>query len=146
MEQKLPEVRINLKEVGQGACSPTNEHWRGEGRALVVEDDPCVRNVIARTLRAIGFAVDTAEHGEQAWEIFSQNPSEFSFCLLDMTLPGKNGRETLADLRAAKPDLKAIIMSGYSKEDLASLQGICFLQKPMSMSTLRDAVRELLED
>ena len=92
----------------------------GPGRALVVDDQDLVRTASARLLQSIGYSVSAARSGPEALETFSEQPSEFAFVLLDMTMPGMGGDEVFSKLRAIREDVPVIFMSGYSPRDLDS--------------------------
>ena len=64
--------------------------------------------------------------------------------LLDLTMPGLDGREALAAMRQMRPDVAAILMSGYTPADIVSAASHGFLQKPFSPDALRAAVRKAL--
>lgn len=136
---------VSKVESSKPVRSPSPK-WRGQGRVLLVDDEECVRTIIERVLVAMGFTVEVAENGEQAQTLFAADPHDFEFALLDMTMPGKNGEDTLKELRKLNPELKGIIMSGFSKDELTSPEEVIFLQKPMSMTTLRDVIKSLIED
>lgn len=58
---------------------------------LVVDDEPMIRNLLARHLRSGGFSVDTAENGEQAWQ--NVQSRSYDCVIVDLKMPGMSGKE-----------------------------------------------------
>ena len=123
--------------------------WHGNGTVLVVDDEEIVRNLAGRMIEHAGFAVLTANDGEEAIQLYRQHKKDIACVLLDLTMPKLNGEETFRELRRISPELRVILSSGYS-EDAATgrfsglgLAG--FIQKPYQLDTmiakLRDAVQ-----
>ena len=116
---------------------------------LLVEDEDAVRMFSARVLRNKGFTVIEYTNAEEALaEIEKGTPIDL--LLTDMMMPGMDG-ETLATLAKEKhPEIKVILMSGYS-EDFArhgkdESKTFSFLPKPFSLDTLVEKVKEILHN
>ncbi len=121
---------------------------RGSEVILVAEDDEEVRIYIHDILRLFGYTVIEAADGDEAVRIFTQHP-EVDLLLLDVVMPGKNGKEVLDAIRALAPNIKALFLSGYSA-DIISRQGVLdeginFLSKPVSPEELLIRIREILD-
>ncbi len=118
-------------------------------RILLVDDDEQVRLVGEQILKAIGHRPTLAPDGETAVQRFKASPLEFDLMLLDLTMPGMSGNEVLRIVRNISPGLRVLIMSGYSEQDAIrgfnDQPGIGFLQKPFSMSVLRERIGKLLD-
>src|SRR5258708_11490405 len=69
-------------------------------RVLIVEDEPDLLSSLARTLREEGYAVDTADNGEEG--LFSAESNDYDAILLDVMIPRLDGWEVLARLRKSK--------------------------------------------
>jgi len=118
-------------------------------RILIVDDEPHVRFLIETILKAEGYTVVTAGSGHEALRIFSEH--HYDLVLTDLILPGIDGIETILLLRAQRPHLRIIAMSGGwnggSKTclPLAGKLGACnILAKPFDRTKLLDAIeREL---
>ena len=69
--------------------------------------------------------------------------------ITDVVMPGMNGKELRERLRTTHPELKCLFMSGYTADVIAHHgvleDGVQFLQKPFSILTLAEKVREVLE-
>jgi CheY-like chemotaxis protein/two-component sensor histidine kinase len=124
--------------------------WSTTGLALVIDDDPGVREVAEEVLRRAGLTVMTAEDGHSGEKLFDANADRIRVVLLDRTMPSLSGADTFDALLARKPDAKIVLMSGYSEErvtaELASHGLAAFLKKPFLPETLLARVREVLEE
>jgi two-component system cell cycle sensor histidine kinase/response regulator CckA len=123
--------------------------WRGTGTILVVDDQESVLQVACETLAYYGFDILTAREGSEALDIMAEKGESISAVLLDMTMPGMSGEETLQELRARVPDLGVVISSGYSEAEasqrFAGYGWATFIQKPYRPVDLARRVRQLLE-
>lgn len=126
-----------------------NDHWRGSGSVLVVDDEDAVRQNLAKTLARLGFDAVTAANGRQALAQFAQAPENYVLVVLDLTMPEMDGAATFAQLRRIRPDVKVLLVSGYSEKDaelqLANGKVAGFLQKPFPAASFRQAVRTILD-
>jgi CheY-like chemotaxis protein len=119
---------------------------RIEATVLLVEDDPSVRTVLARHLEQAGCTVIAAGGGEEALAQL-QAVGTVDLVVSDIRMPGMQGSDLVAALRATRPDLPVLMMSGYADESaLASpvLEGIPVLEKPFDAPQLIRAVRDRL--
>jgi signal transduction histidine kinase/CheY-like chemotaxis protein len=107
---------------------------------LLVDDDAAVRSVAAAMLHDLGCQVTEARDGEDAIAQMRRAP-EPAAALIDFAMPGLNGGQTAAALRAVKPGLPVVLMSGYADlEALADAWSGPVLRKPFNRA---DLVREL---
>jgi PAS domain S-box-containing protein len=120
----------------------------GRGRVLVVDDEEIVRKMASAALERLGYSVSLADSGPGAVAALAVDPF-LDLAILDFSMPGMSGKETLARLRAARPDLRIIVSSGYSEAECRSLfeeGGISgFLQKPYTSTTLGQCVKAALQ-
>lgn len=118
----------------------------GTGRLiLVVDDEPAICTTAADLLkRRFGFEVLTAGDGAEAVEIFGRQKDGFSMVILDLSMPGMNGWQTLAALRALRPDIPVILASGYDEaqvmSDTSQERPQAFLHKPYGLKQLQAAL------
>jgi two-component system cell cycle sensor histidine kinase/response regulator CckA len=119
-----------------------------QGMILVVDDEPYILRSNQRLLKAMGYKVLTARGGSEAINIFKQHPNQISLVILDMIMPGLNGRDTFEALREIAPNVKVLLCSGYSAEGEASeiMRRGCnaFIQKPFDSDELAAKLREVL--
>jgi PAS domain S-box-containing protein len=124
------------------------DQWAGNGTILVVDDEATIRGLAAAILAEDGFKVLTAIDGEQALEIYNRQKSEIDAILLDLTMPTKDGVETLRELRAGGSEVAVILSSGYNEQEVAKrINGDrfdAFVQKPYSREALLACLHEVL--
>lgn len=75
-------------------------------------------NIMTRVLKRIGYDVLTASGGREAIEMVRQKRAGISLVILDMIMPGMNGSQTYDALRGVVPDIKVLVSSGYSTENV----------------------------
>ncbi|RME87684.1 MAG: response regulator, partial [Zetaproteobacteria bacterium] len=119
---------------------------QGAGRvALVADDEPLVRRLTARVLAQMGFSVLEAEDGEQAVEIARAHP-EIELAVVDMRMPKMNGDAALAEIKRMRPDLKAVILSGYADDPKrANAHADAWLMKPVRRKELQETIARVLD-
>lgn len=126
-----------------------SDAWRGSGTVLVIDDDDAVRDVTARQLKRGGFAVLAAASGAAGLDILAGGEGDIDAAVVDVTMPGLGGLETLAALRDRRPGLPAVLMSGFSVQKLstevANPVRTRFVQKPFTGAALLTALRAVLE-
>src|SRR6185436_17888016 len=98
--------------------APVVPAWSGRGSVLVVDDEDAVREVTSRMLQRQGFNVVEAPDGRAALRCLEADPDEVACALVDLTMPGWNGVETVRALRERKPELRVLLVSGFSALDL----------------------------
>ncbi len=115
---------------------------------LLVDDEDGVRLVVSRVLKSKGFKVTECANAEQALTVLSAR-SDFDLLLTDMIMPGMDGETLIKKAREAYPNMKSLLMSGYS-EDMArhgssENKDLEFLAKPFELNQLLDKVKEVLQ-
>lgn len=117
---------------------------------LIVDDDPSVLKFLEVRLRRLGYAVVVADGGVKASALFGAEPNRFRCAFIDLTMPGLDGWETLAELRAVRRDLPVVLMSGYDQAQAmrkdATEQPDAFLRKPFFADELKRAMDQALGD
>lgn len=121
----------------------------GAERILVVEDEDIIRRIVDRMLRMAGYETLIFPSAEAALSHVTSHDDWPDLLLTDIVLPKRSGTELLLELRAMKPDLKVICMSGYTR-DSDSLrtvmdQKLPFLPKPFKREQLLEMVRGTLD-
>ena len=112
------------------------------GLALVVDDEAAVRTAIVRLLGELGISCIVAENGTQAISLFGEHSDEIGVVVLDLAMPGTNGWECLRVLREIRPDLPAVICSGFDPAAQAQEMPAraTYLAKPFRLDGLRRAL------
>jgi PAS domain S-box-containing protein len=110
-----------------------------EGRSiLLVDDDDAVRTVLSEQLRDLGMEVETASSGRQAIKQLRRNGRAYDLLLTDYAMPGLNGIETIRSVREVRPEIRAILMTGYADDAaLDELDEVAVLRKPIDPAALR---------
>jgi CheY-like chemotaxis protein len=121
----------------------------GSETILLVEDEPQVRAIVQRTLERGGYGVLTAAGPEEALSICESSLMRIDLLLTDVVMPQMNGRELAERIRALRPAIKTLFMSGYTDDAILRHgvldEGVPFLQKPVTPSSLKRKVRETLD-
>jgi len=171
---------IYLPEVEEGApAAPTPpavphvgvSHAAGEGPAagpagaaagaaaagdtvvLVVDDDAAVRTAAARVLARRAYTVLAAGDGLEALGLAERHPGPIHLLVTDVRMPGMDGRELARRFRAARPEARVLLMSGYEDPPegaagapAADGDAAPVLQKPFTLDALTAHVRGALAD
>ncbi|WP_165703668.1 protein kinase domain-containing protein [Enhygromyxa salina] len=116
---------------------------------LVVEDEATVRSLTARMLRGLGYEVMVASNGDEA-EVVAAQADAIDLLLVDVVMPGANGRELADRIVNQWPNMKVLYMSGYTDDAIVRhgvLDGTrAFLQKPFSRQSLAHAIAAALRN
>jgi DNA-binding response OmpR family regulator len=112
---------------------------------LVVDDDAAVRKGLRGVLVSEGYQVIVARHGREAVQVFREHPCDLA--LLDMNMPLRNGWGTIADLRALKSQLPAIIITARpDQRNVAREAGVELMEKPLDLPLLLYRIGALLSE
>jgi CheY-like chemotaxis protein len=122
---------------------------QGSETLLLVEDEEAVRDVNRRILVRGGYAVLEASDGKDALRVTTRHRGPIHLLVTDVVMPGMGGRQLAERLRALRPEMKVLYVSGYH-DDAVVEHGIQegevhFLHKPFSPSALSRKVREVLD-
>lgn len=139
------EIRLALDQLN----GPSVSAWHGQGTILVVDDEAEVRATVRRMLERWGFHVLIAEDGRAALEVFVAHAAEIVCVVLDLTMPHLGGTETFRQLRHISPQVRVMLMSGYTEQEVSHLfadNGIgAFLQKPFTPADLQVKLKQMLD-
>jgi DNA-binding response OmpR family regulator len=116
------------------------------GRILVVDDEPMIRSFIGRALTAAGYDIDFAGDGAEALRVARDN--RYDLVILDLVMPGLDGRQALRQLLAARPAQPVIVLSAVadvpSKVEMLDLGAQDYLTKPFALAELLARVKARL--
>jgi CheY-like chemotaxis protein len=136
----LPELAAGVDPEAQTeALAP-----RGSGVVLVVDDEELVRRTAARMLSSLGYEPVPVPGGREALEWLARGGSPPAAVLLDLAMPGMDGRTCFHELRARHPGLRVVISSGFSEtgraQELLAAGAVAFVPKPYRTIELARAI------
>jgi two-component system cell cycle sensor histidine kinase/response regulator CckA len=121
----------------------------GKETLLLVEDEAPVRDSVRRLLEWHGYTVIEARNGADALQIYDGDEQEIDLVLTDLVMPGMGGHELVERLRARRPDLRVVFMSGYADKTMTSNgavgRGTAYVEKPFTVELLMQRLREVLD-
>ena len=120
---------------------------RGKETVLVAEDEEGVRQLAVETLMRSGYEVLSAEDGEAALRVAASHDGPIHLLVSDVVMPGLKGPDLAERLRALRPGLRVLLMSGYAADVVTpgDLRQARLLSKPFSPAALSAAVRAQLD-
>jgi len=125
------------------------EEWRHSGTVLVVDDDEGVRDLVDATLGRAGLTVLLASSGREGVELFRRRADEIDAVVLDRTMPDIGGEDAFDEMREIRPEVRIMLISGYSEERAAWHfidKGLdAFLHKPFEPRVLLERIRRIIE-
>jgi PAS domain S-box-containing protein len=121
---------------------------RDHGTVLVVEDEPSILKLHARTLEALGYHVLTAQTPGEAIRAAESHAGEIDLLITDVVMPEMNGRDLSRWLTAMHPRMKCLFASGYTADIIVHHgvldEGVHFIQKPCTKKALAAKIRGVL--
>jgi CheY-like chemotaxis protein len=108
-----------------------------KARILIVDDEPELLEILEAQLEMAGYDVTCAGSGAEAVEEARRAP--FDLLLTDFKMPGMDGLSTLAAVTALRPGVRAVLMTGYSSEEVRAAvraRGGALLEKPFDLDEL----------
>jgi two-component system, cell cycle sensor histidine kinase and response regulator CckA len=142
---RLPLVDGAVDDTVLGAAPPPS----GTETVLLVEDETVVRDTAARILERHGYRVLTARHGDDALLLWRAHAPEIELLVTDLRMPERGGQSLLGALRAERPSLPAVVMSGYASGRTPGERELLgrevFLAKPFTLESLLLQVRAALD-
>jgi CheY-like chemotaxis protein len=136
------------KSMAQAEHAEKENDVTGSGVILLVDDEELVRHAAAAMLAFQGYTVLEASNGQEAIELFQQNPTKIKLVILDLSMPVMNGEECLKRLKSIQPDVPVLLSSGYGESEAArrcQAEGLSiYLQKPYTARHLAELVKTAL--
>jgi PAS domain S-box-containing protein len=142
----LPRVRQSAERLPP-AAGPDDARG-GSETILVVEDDANVRQLVAQVLRRAGYNVLEAACSDEALPLGDHYGHDIHVLITDVVMPGLQGPELAARLRAVRPDIKVLLITGYAEHAALAQDhlppGSVLLTKPFEPAAVLRTVRWLL--
>ncbi|SLM31917.1 putative Multi-sensor hybrid histidine kinase [Desulfamplus magnetovallimortis] len=152
-EGKGSTFNIYLPLSNMEAVNEHNEETRvikGCETILMIDDEEMILEVGEALLEKLGYKVIIAEGGEDAIDILKSKGDVIDLIILDLIMPGMDGRETFENISKIRPEIPVMLSSGYSVQGQASdlMEKGCkdFIQKPFDISELSGKIRKLLDN
>jgi PAS domain S-box-containing protein len=116
----------------------------GNGKVLFIDDQVVVRQVGELMLKKLGYQVVMADNGRTGLDYYRLYFHDIDFVMIDMIMPEMGGLECLEQMKLINPNLKAILATGFSKEDIAEEINedyvLGFIQKPFRLQELSEII------
>jgi PAS domain S-box-containing protein len=145
----FPRVDANEDAISAQESLELPRLGRGQETILLVEDESNLRRLARQYLETQGYQILEAEDGAAALQIADGHQGSIDLLLTDVVMPGMNGRELAEQISAQRPETRVLYMSGYTENAIGHDglldAGVNLLQKPFSLPTLKERVRELLD-
>jgi two-component system cell cycle sensor histidine kinase/response regulator CckA len=136
-------------QAAEAGAAPS-EGEQPRSTILLVEDEPAVRALAERILKLEGYRVLSAGGADEALRLVGALQEPLNLLLTDVAMPGASGPELARRLAHAHPGMRVLYMSGYSAGNAASQgltpPGAALVEKPFSMESLLERVRQVLEE
>jgi len=136
---------------GQSAPAPPAEadnRRSGHHRILVVDDEPSIRELLAKTLALAEYNVDTAPDGNAALERLRDETTACDLAIVDLKMPDMDGLMLIRQVKRLRPDLPVIIITGFSTEvsaiEAVNLGVAGYLTKPFRVPQVLAAAAKAL--
>lgn len=132
------------------ASATSSDVSKGTETLLLVEDDESVRELAKEILQSVGYAVLVAATAEEGMRISKEHEGKIHLLVTDVIMPGMSGDAMAERLRADRPEMKVLFMSGYFDGAIAPGgilgSGMRFLGKPITIESLTQKVRETIDE
>jgi two-component system, cell cycle sensor histidine kinase and response regulator CckA len=121
----------------------------GNETILLAEDEPAILEMTAAMLQHLGYTVLKAGTPGEAIRIAEEHIGKIDLLITDVIMPEMNGHDLARNILPLYPDIQRLFMSGYTANVIAHQgvldKGVHFIQKPFTMTSLADKVREAME-
>lgn len=146
------EIYLPIAEpVPAGKLTTAADHAPATGSETILfaEDQPDVRAVVEMILQNYGYRVIMAEDGIEAVQKFKEESGQIALVLMDIIMPGMNGKDAAEEIRKIRPGTKILFTSGYTADIIRSRgeleEGEEMLLKPVKPIDLSRKIRQMLE-
>ena len=122
---------------------------KGVEKILLVEDDEHVRTFTMTALKSLGYEVNCASNGLQALRQIKNGNNKIDLVITDSVMPKMGGKKLVKNITQFDPSIKILFISGYTDNEIVEkgelIDGINFLQKPFSIVSLGEKIRQILD-
>lgn len=137
-------VDINTKDDKHDTLTQIKK----SGKILFVDDEEMIREVFFEGLKFLGYDVYVAGGVKEAYDVFKKERGKFDVVISDMLMPDGSGEDLYIDLMSIRPDVKLIVISGFSAQEAVNKMleygAKAFLAKPFSIEELDSKIQEVL--
>lgn len=127
---------------------PTQAIPHGQGVILLVEDNDSTRDALTQMARMLGYEVTAVATPQEAIQHCQRMGARVDLLITDVVLPQMRGSELAEQLKALKPDLRVLYISGHTANAIVERgelkPGVEFLEKPFTLATLAQRVSQIL--
>ena len=139
---------------GRASANPEESHGLPVAaqakRVLVVDDEPGIRTLLAQHLSRVGYVVDMAQDGSDAWAMLQKRA--YAAVILDLKMPGDGGEALYQQLKSVNGILarRVIFITGdivnHAEREFVAATGNPIIEKPFDLNTLQQLLESLLND
>jgi CheY-like chemotaxis protein len=112
---------------------------------MIVDDEPQVAEVLAASLKRQGHSTTVVHSGREALDRLKS--TAFDAMFLDVSMPGMNGLDVMAEVRRLRPSLAVVVITGHATpeeiEDVKKLGAVDVIQKPSALTHYHQAIERL---
>ena len=145
----FPALTVKGEPLEEDEEAESRPELEGTETVLLVDDDSSVRGVIARALHIRGYTVHEAGNGAAALQLLAEIDEPIQLMISDVVMQGMGGRELARKVQRDFPDLKTILISGWTEDPELRAEvergEYNFLKKPFEMTELLEKTRRLLD-
>ena len=142
--------RAQNGELGSDSSDDENPAPGGSERLLVVEDDGDVARYLKAILERAGYGVSAARTAEEALAILENADERIDLLITDVVMPGMSGIDLVKRTRRLRPELRIVVISGYTRDvvlERGSIEpGVAFLSKPLTAENFLGTIWKILEN
>ncbi len=121
---------------------------KGHSTILFVDDEEYVREFFEMQLQELGYKVILASDGIEAIKKYKKHKQEIDLVIMDMIMPNMAGPESIKELKKINPDVKVLVMSGFSPDgktrEVLKNGASGFLQKPFNMTEVSNVINNIV--
>lgn len=145
---KLPLAKTKVEENAKDDKTQVKKQVKKSAKILFVDDEEVIRDVFFEGLKFLGYDVVAASGTKEAYDAFKKERGKFDLVITDMLMPDGSGEDLYIDLMSIRPDVKVIVISGFSAKEavdkMLAYGAKAFLAKPFSIEELDSKIQEVL--